>query len=243
MAQVLPLGSSLSVGPSWPGPVNPTPDGRAFYDDCLSPHLARREQAYQALGRRLQAMLWPRVARDARLEHLAADCAQEALFKIHQQLSAGRGPEDPDRFLAWAARIAANCLLDQLRLLEPGTAVGRARRVALSRQQSLDAAAEDDGRSLADRLADEAVAPPPQVAEARALLELLGRIRSIPAVSERSRTVLLRGYLEEWDDEELAQALGTSRGNVHVIRCRDLEKLRRDPAFMAELRRWREALP
>lgn len=188
-------------------------------------------------------MLWPRVARDPRLEHLAADCTQEALFKIHQQLSSGRGPEDPDRFLAWAARIAANRLLDQLRLLEPATAAGRARRVALSRQQSLEAAAAEEGPSLSDRLADDAAAAPPQAAEARALLELLGRIRTVAAVSERSRTVLLRGYLEEWDDEELAQALGTSRGNVHVIRCRDLDKLRGDPDFMAELRRWREALP
>lgn len=113
--------------------------------------------------------------------------------------------------------------------------------MALSRQDSLDQ--DGDGPALADRLADPGAPPPPQAVEARALVELLGRIRSIAAVSERSRTVLLRGYLEEWDDEELAQALGTSRGNVHVIRCRDLEKLRRDPAFMAELRRWREALP
>ena len=66
---------------------------------------------------------------------------------------------------------------------------------------------------------------------------LLGEIRSIASVSERSRTVLLRGFLEGWEDEELAEHLGTNKRNVHVIRCRDLAKLRQDAAYMRRLRR------
>ena len=37
-------------------------------------------------------------------------------------------------------------------------------------------------------------------------------------------------------DLHLAEHLGTSRNNVHVIRCRDLGKVREDRAFIARLR-------
>lgn len=219
-------------------------EGQELLAACLAEAPAERRRAYEALGQRLQRMLWPRVAADPRLHPLAEDCAQEALFKIHQQLAAGRGPDAPERFLAWAARIAANRLVDHLRLLEPATAAARARRVALSRQVSLDASPDgSDERPLGDQLADQEGEDASQAMEAQELLRLLSRIRTIQAVSERSRTVLLRGYLQEQDDEDLAAELDTNRRNIHVIRCRDLEKLRHDEDFMASLRRWREALP
>jgi RNA polymerase sigma factor (sigma-70 family) len=219
-------------------------EGRELLAACLAEAPAERRRAYEALGQRLQRMLWPRVAADPRLHPLAEDCAQEALLKIHQQLAAGRGPDDPDRFLAWAARIAANRLIDHLRLVEPATSAARARRVALSRQVSLDADPDGgDERPLGDLLADPEGEDVAQAMEAQELLQLLSRIRTIQSVSERSRTVLLRGYLQEQDDEDLAAELDTNRRNIHVIRCRDLEKLRHDEAFMAALRRWREALP
>jgi transcriptional regulator len=47
--------------------------------------------------------------------------------------------------------------------------------------------------------------------------------------------VLARGFLEGVEDEELADLLGTTRANVHVIRCRDLAKLREDESFLAQL--------
>ena len=152
-----------------------------------------------------------------------------------------------DSFLAWAARIAANRLVDHMRLLEPATAAARARRVALSRQVSLDAPlGGDEDRPLGELLAADGGAEggsDAQTLEAQELLALLSRIRTIRSVSEQSRTVLLRGYLQEEDDEDLAAELDTNRRNIHVIRCRDLEKLRRDEDFMMALRRWREALP
>ena len=225
-------------------PVDLSAEGRELLSACGSASPAERQRAYQTLGQRLQRMLWPRVAADPRLQHLAEDCAQEAIFKIHQQLAAGKGPDDPERFLAWAARIAANRLVDHMRLMEPAPTAARARRVALSRQVSLDAPlGGDEDRPLSDLLADGGGEDAAHALEAQELLGLLSRISTIRSVSEQSRTVLLRGYLQEQDDEDLAAELDTNRRNIHVIRCRDLEKLRHDEDFMSSLRRWRGALP
>ena len=53
-----------------------------------------------------------------------------------------------------------------------------------------------------------------------------------------SRRVLLEGYIGGLDDDELAASLGTSRANVHVIRHRDLAKLRRVDDYMRRLAAW-----
>ena len=63
-------------------------------------------------------------------------------------------------------------------------------------------------------------------------------VRESRDLSEASRTVLIKGYLEGWDDAELAEHLGTTRGNVHVLRCRGLARLRAHGAFMDQLARW-----
>ncbi len=210
-------------------------EGRALYEACRSEREAERVAAYEQLGRLLYRLLLPRVRRDPRLEHLAADCSQQALVKVWRSLDADRGPRDPDRFLAWAGRIASNALLDALRRLEPGARVQRSKRVSLSRQVRLDLVREAGDRPLAERLPDES-APDLEARAAYAELHaLLGEIRDIESVSERSRIVLTRGFLEDWEDEELADLLGTSRRNIHVIRCRDLAKLRQDRDFMQRL--------
>ncbi|MCB0216024.1 MAG: sigma-70 family RNA polymerase sigma factor [Caldilineae bacterium] len=212
-------------------------EGRALWAACRSAVEAERVAAYEQLGRLLYRLLWPRVRREPRLQHLAEDCAQQALVKVWRQLEAGRGPDDPERFLAWSGRIATNALLDALRRLEPSARIQRSKRVALSQQLRLDADADAGGQPLAERLADPG-APDLEAGMAYAEIHaLLGEIRSIASVSERSRTVLLRGFLEGWEDEELAEHLGTNKRNVHVIRCRDLAKLRQDAAYMRRLRR------
>jgi len=211
-------------------------ESRALYEASRSASPEQRGAALESLGQHLYRALWPRVKGDPRLEHLAADCAQDALVTIWQQILGGRGPDLPERFLSWSARIAMNKLLDELRKLEPSPRVQRSKRVALSRQLSLDATDAPDGRPLADRLRDDGE---PGAEERLAYAEmhaLLSEIHGIRDVSEQSRTVLMKGYLEGWDDHELAEHLDTSQRNVHVIRCRDLAKLRRNSDFMARLR-------
>lgn len=178
-------------------------------------------------------MLWPRVRHDPQLASLAEDCVQDALVKVWRALEEGRGPDHPDRFVSWAGRVAANTLVSELRKLDPAADVTRPKRVGWRRQVSLDAALEPDegpARELP------ALAPSPEErAAAGQLTELLLEIHGVGAISEASRTVLLQGYLAEWDDDELAAHLDTTRANIHVIRSRDLVKLRGEAGFMDRL--------
>lgn len=222
--------------------ADPASDARALHDACISESELERVAAFERLGQMFHRMLWPRVSRDPRLHHLARDCAQDALVKVWEHLDEERGPDDPDRFIGWATRIATNTLLDELRRLQPVTRVHRSKRVALSQQVRMDVAATEEGRTLAERLADEDAPDAEHRLAYQEIHALLSEIHHVRSVSENSRTVLLKGFLEGWEDEELARHLETSRRNVHVIRCRDLAKLRADPAFMDRLRPYYDAV-
>jgi DNA-directed RNA polymerase sigma subunit (sigma70/sigma32) len=50
--------------------------------------------------------------------------------------------------------------------------------------------------------------------------------------SDDSKDVILGGYLLGKNDRELAREIGTSQGNITVIRYRNFQKLRNDPDFM-----------
>lgn len=210
-----------------------TSEPAALLAACRSGPLGERAAAYQTLGRLMFRVLWPRVRHDPRLTAMAEDCVQEALVKVWRALEDGRGPDHPDRFVSWSARVAANTLVSELRKVDPAATVTRPKRVGLRRQVSLEAAAETEDGPARELAVGE------DEAEARAtqaeLATLLAEIREMESLSAHSRTVLLHGYLAEWDDEELAVHLGTTRTNVHVIRSRDLAKLRADADFMRRL--------
>jgi RNA polymerase sigma factor (sigma-70 family) len=208
----------------------------ALYDACLEPSRRTRRNAYRQLGRFLHDVAWRRVAGDPRLHHLAEESMQEALLTIWRALEEERGPDDRERFLAWAATIVVNKVREGIRRLEPRGAVRRTKRVALSRQRSLDAPPRPGIPSLGETLPDDDAATDSETAiAAAAIRDLVAEIATIEAVSERSRLVLLEGFLGGLDDAALSQKLGTSRSNVHVIRSRDLGKLRAEADFMARL--------
>lgn len=210
-------------------------DAEQLLAECQAGDEQSRAEAYQQLGELLYRMLLRRVGRDPRVAHLAADCAQEAIVTIWQRLESGHGPDQPASFVSWSARIAVNKLRDEQRRLEPQTTLRRSKRVGLSRQVRLDAE-DDDGHSMSERLADSGHADVDAAIANEELRGLVLEINDLGIVSDKSKTVLLRGYLGGWDDAELADLLGTSKNNVHVIRCRDLAKLRADDRFMHRLR-------
>lgn len=217
---------------------NPSETSLRLHAACTAETLQEREAGFKELGRLLYTVLWRRTAGNPRLEELAADCMQESLLVIWRCLDEDRGPEHPDRFVGWCSAIALNKLREALRRLEPKTTGRRSKRVAQSRQTSLERARHPDGRSLSASLADAA----PDLDETqsyRELRALVQEIASIEAISENSRLVLLKGFIEGWDDAELAAHLGTSRANVHVIRSRDLAKLRKAAGFLDRLKELR----
>jgi len=212
-------------------------DARQLYEACQSPELRAREAAYRELGRLLYPIAWRRVKDDPRLHHLAEDCTQETLVTVWRQLEAGRGPDRPESFVSWCATIVVNKLREALRRLNPAPELRRSKRIAQSRIISLDASEGEDEPALAETTPDDA----PGAEEAivyREIRDLVREIQSIPEISEQSRIVLLRGFVEGWDDAELAELLHTTKANVHVIRCRDLAKLRALPRYIERLRRF-----
>ncbi len=197
-----------------------------LYLACRSSDPRVRDAALVDLGGLLHRVAWRQAGDDPHWQSLAEDCAQEALMVIWRQLEAGRGPDHPDRFVAWAAVIAVNKVREAIRRLDPHPTMRRAKRVARSQLVSLDAP-EHDGRSAAQSLAD-VDADTGRAAEITELRGLVAEIADSLAVSEQSRFVLIKGFIEGWDDDDLARELGTTRANIHVIRSRDLAKLRAD---------------
>lgn len=211
-------------------------DARRLYDACQSHDLRAREAAFRELGRLLYPIAWRRVKDDPRLLPLAEDCTQEMLVTVWRQLEAGRGPEQPESFVSWCATILVNKVREELRRLNPAPERRRSKRIALSRQVSLDEPAAPGERALAETTPDDAPDADTVLAY-HEIRDLVREIQTIPEVSEQSRIVLLRGFIDGWDDAELAEHLHTSKSNVHVIRCRDLAKLRVAPRFIERLRR------
>jgi DNA-directed RNA polymerase sigma subunit (sigma70/sigma32) len=104
--------------------------------------------------------------------------------------------------------------------------------VPLGKQDSLDAM-RDEGGPLGDIVADTLEQSPEATHARHELVELLtAGIARHPLLSQQSKVVIIRGYLNDWDDGMLAGLLGTSRSNVHTIRSRDLAHLRSDPEFL-----------
>lgn len=214
-------------------------DGRKLYDACRAGGPAQVE-AFQTLGRYLYQVAYNLVRDRAQLHDLAEDCSQEALVTVWQSLD---GVEDPDRFLSWSARVVINKVYDSCRRLGAGLGgeqtsadavaqVARRRRVPLGKQNSLDEI-RDSGGALQDIIADIPDALPDACFSRRELLELLTEgIARRPGLSDQSKIVLVRGFLNDWDDGMLATALHTTRSNVHTIRSRDLDHLRADAEFL-----------
>jgi len=223
-------------------PLSRPPDPEQLLAACLAEDEGTRAAAFQQLGELLYRMLLRRVESDPRTEHLPADCSQEAVVTIWRQLEAGRGPDQPASFIGWSARIALNKLRDAKRRMDPRSEIRRTKRVALRDQVRLDVV-DDEGRSAAERLAGQGADEIDDSLAQSALRELMLGIQHLSVISDSSKEVLLQGYLGEVDDAELADMLGTSRSNVHVIRCRDLAKLRRDEEFMRRLARCRGGAP
>lgn len=210
---------------------------RELHAACQATTEPEQTAGYRRLGEILHRVAWRHVTHDPRLHPLAEEAMQESLEIVWRHLAAGRGPE-PAVFVAWATVIVVNKVREGVRRLEPSTRGRPTLRVALSRQVSLDAPNARGGEPMAELLSGDT----PDMDEGLAYQELcalIAHIRDMTEISEQSRTVLLRGYIEGLDDAELAGVLATSRANVHVIRCRDLARLRAVPAFMARLRQLR----
>lgn len=213
-------------------------EGRALYEACRTSGAAQAE-AYHNLGRYLYQVAFNLVRSRPQLHDLAEEATQEALITIWQSLDS---LEDPDRFMAWCARVVINKVYDACRKLGVGLGseqapaseaaqLARRRRVPINRLDSLDLAAETGAPlpGVAESLPQ--ASPDAQYAQRELLDVLAERIGAHPGLSRQAKTVLVRGFLNDWDDNTLATYLKTTRSNVHTIRSRALTHLREDEEF------------
>lgn len=149
----------------------------------------------------LYRRLAPRVRRyglrHLRDGHAASDLMQTVMVRVIEQLRSGKVRE-PQHIVSFVFGMCRMVLLEQQR--------GEARRERLLEQW---------GDVLA--VADIAVAPR---LDQRRVADCLGRL------AERERSVIVLSFYEERTADDVATMLGTSAGNVRVIRHRGLARLR-----------------
>lgn len=181
------------------------PAAEAGEDAVLAALAARIAAAAPALDAAAEAQFCRRLAprvrryglRHLRDAHAADDLMQLVLVRTLEQLRQGKVRE-PARIVSFVFGTCRMVLLELQR--------------AASRQAELEPLA---GELLP--LAD--IAPAPQLDHRRVAhcLERLG---------ERERSVIVLSFYEDRSADDVAQHLGTSAGNVRVIRHRSLARLR-----------------
>ncbi len=157
-----------------------------------------RDAAAEAALCRLFALRVRRYGlRHLRDEHAAGDLMQIVLLRVLEQLRAGKVRE-PQRIVSF---VFGTC------------------RMVLHEWQRGELRHERALAQAAELLPPADIAPAPRLDERR-VADCLGRL------AERERSVIVLSFFEERSAEEVGALLGTTAGNVRVIRHRGLARLR-----------------
>lgn len=135
--------------------------------------------------------------RHLRSEAAAADLIQDVLLMTLQKLRAG-AIREPDRLASFVLGTCRQVVIDSRRN------GGRRERILQTFAESLPATVEAEDAAL----------------DTGRLQECLERL------PQRERAVLMMTFYDDRPAEDVAAALGTSAGNVRVIRHRGVERLR-----------------
>ncbi len=145
------------------------------------------------------------------------DAAQETVVKIYRNLQMFRGQS---QFRTWALSIARN------------EGLGRLRKAATRREDSLDALSEDQGGDFTPAILTSWREVPSEALERKELAAVLRQaIDGLPAIY---RNVVLLRDIEEMDVRETAAALGIAEGAVKVRLHRARALLQRSLASRLE---------
>lgn len=185
------------------------PESADLYQACRSADPTRQTPAYRALWSYLYPVTYQLLRDQADADDLAQECTQRALVRIHQRLLECR---EPNAFRTWARRIAANLALDELRQ--------RRRLTALP-----------DEEAAPSPLPYTVAAPEASVLATMQQDELRALLIQSP-MSDRSRRAVIGRYLDDHNDEELAQKESALAGvpilpsHLQVTRAKNIAKLR-----------------
>lgn len=187
-------------------------DSADLYEACGSSDRTIQAEAYQVLWEYLYRIALHITAQQPDQEALAQDCAQRALIRIHQQRLRC---EEPKAFRTWSRRIVSNLTIDELR-----------RRKRLQPLPDPTHEAQLDTQT----------APNPELETADLLTAVsLRHLLQTSPMSERSRRVVIGRYLDDRDDDSLAQTESELAGedlrpsHIQVTRSKNISKLRQWP--------------
>jgi RNA polymerase sigma-70 factor (ECF subfamily) len=130
---------------------------------------------------------------------LAEDCVSETFDRYLRALHKGNGPQE--YLQAYLYRIAHNWITDYYRRSPPPS-------------MPLDLELADDHSQQPPFLADRAT-------------ELSQLRQALAQLTPEQRQVILLKYLEDWDNQDIAQALNKPVGAIKSLQHRALEALRR----------------
>ena len=159
-------------------------DSADLFAACGSPETAVQAEAYHELWQYLYRVALHVANQQPDQEALAQDCAQRALIRIHQQRETCA---EPKAFRSWSRRIVTNLVIDELR---------RRRRL-----QPLEITTD----SMLTDTSHQNPSPEREVLADLSLKNLRKLLHQSP-MSDRSRRVVIGRYLDDMDDEFLAQA-------------------------------------
>ncbi len=187
-------------------------DSADLYHACGSSDRAIQSKAYNVLWDYLYRIAFHITAQQPDQEALAQDCAQRALIRIHQQR---QRCEEPKAFRTWSRRIVSNLVIDELR-----------------RRKRLQPLPEPGHESR--QVESDDINPEIETLASLTAVSLRHLLQEAP-VSDRSRRVIIGRYLDDHDDETLAQTESRLAGNmvlpshVQVTRSKNISKLRQWP--------------
>jgi RNA polymerase sigma-70 factor (ECF subfamily) len=144
-----------------------------------------------------------------------SDAVQQTLLKAHENLGQFRGQGEAE-FIAWLRRILANTMTDALRQF------GRDKR-DVAREESLEAAVEESGRSFQALFAAPPSSPSQQAMRHEDLLRLARALEELP---EDQRAVVELHHLQGRSVADIAGDLGRTESAVAGLLRRGLKKLR-----------------
>ena len=194
-------------------------DSADLYRACGSQETAVQAAAYRELWAYLYRIALHVARAQPDQEALAQDCAQKALVRIHHRRETCK---EPKAFRSWCRRIVTNLAIDELRRRQ--------------RLQPIDSTAETTLRTSSQPN----ISLEGRVLAEISLVDLRALLRQSP-MSDRSQRVVIGRYLDDVEDETLAETESRLSGNevlpshIQVTRSKNIAKLRKWEALREAL--------
>jgi RNA polymerase sigma-70 factor, ECF subfamily len=170
-----------------------------FEADCIRRIVAGEKHLFHDLIRPCERSIYLLVFSLLKNEGEAEDAAQETAIKVYLNLHLFRGEA---QFRTWVLSIARN------------EALGRLRKQGIRREESLDAATDDQTGDYTPAILTSWREVPADALEQKELGALLRK--AIEGLPEIYRNIVLLRDIEELDIRETAAVLGISEGAVKV---------------------------